>query len=329
MTSIRHLASLRPQAAAAAQQLVPKQLVAQDLHKMVNVFNIEGGDCAARLKKGATWQNLAVVIDRPMLEDRTLGDISKGAEAKKYKLKESLVQDYNESKVNLAYLLVSRWAMENVHAHQHIPKDREAVVTFQIHRAKSALPQARLIKDMLLAAVPDCEELHDKAQPDLCSLRLPKANVRAEFRNVTEHGTAECVGYENTDILVSLSLVGGLSHSLPSGSFVMPSSFVPMDTDKDNKVLRLGDRYTVTNDLCAVLPQVLESQRPEDLTLANGRFASPNPDKAHQSTEALRLGDFTDGRTSEPALQINTIWNPRNRAEPIAVQEAPSLRMAA
>lgn len=263
-------------------------------------FRVAGGWKSKAMYKRypeGIWANLCVVLDRPLITGKTLDAVTSGSKAAEYALKESAIEEFNEQRVNLAYLLILKYYISFA----------PLKITCQIHRGSSAKHQIAVIKKLL-------SESYGSRYYEVSENTVRVTNGLGVATIVFRNGYKidDCDHYGDSDCVISLSMVCGLEYGLPSGSLLLPDKFIPMDFKVDasgkpyDHVLYETMKYSVTNDLVHKMRDVLCEQSKKVVGLVNS-IPSKNPEKAHMTTEKLTYDDFHFGST---LAQIPSIWNP-------------------
>jgi hypothetical protein len=285
------------------------------LKSYVDVLNIEGGlipTCHFSKDKHQIWANLAAILDRPLLNGIDLDEITK---SNVYPLKESSIPEYNEAKVCLAHALFLKYYIG--HAREIAEKsNREDVkIVIQVHRGSQAKLQIKNLESTLEM----CFNGEFKRQP----LAGFPVNVQSVYKSVQKQVVVEfrfgyapsTIGnYEDADIVLSLSLVAGLSEKLPSGSLVIPQKFVPMSLD--DMVMKKSEEYEASNHLAGSIPDILQEQSEEFIAAINTIFRSPNPAKESLKATTLKVADFNP----VSLLQVDGLFNPKTLPKEFSIQ---------
>ena len=195
------------------------------------------------------------------------------------------ILDYNDCKVNLAVLMII----------DHFKVNNNNLY-IQIHRGSSGLIYIKLLTAILQDYYKD-EILHVDNNVFTFS-----NGFTLELDNGYKPETLkEHPGYHT---LFSLSLMGGLSHSLPSGTITLPNRFIPFDTN--NLRLDFTRIYEPNNYLIEIIDDILSVNQEKYFNTIN-TFKSQNPMKCYS---AARLDNNHEDFTCVTVLQIDELWNP-------------------
>jgi hypothetical protein len=285
------------------------------LKSYADVLNIEGGLIPTHhfsKDKKQIWANLAVILDRPLLNGVDLNELS----AKNiYPLKESSIPDYNEAKVCLAHLMLLKYYIGQAHVVAKKPDSEKVKIVIQVHRGSSAKFQIKNLETALETCF-EGEFKQEKSPSVLDNIHSfykgIHKNIEVEFR---WRYTPDAIShYEDADIVLSLSLVAGLSEELPSGSLTIPHKFVPMFLN--NMVMKKSEEYEAPNHLTGKISEVLQNQTEEYVAIINKIFKSPNPDKASLNATALKVIDFKP----VTVLQVEGLFNPKSLPKMFSIQ---------
>lgn len=295
---------------------VPHQKVSlEKLHQYGDAFNIEGGKPACLLRKNQIWLNLAAVLDRPLIDGKTLQEIT---ESNTYPLKESSIESYNEAKVNLAFLLTALHYLQHGHTFLNKDQNQDITLTLQIHRGSSGIKQMEIFKALLATAVGEntiTKNPGKKTYPGfLETWYFPDYKTNMEFRIGYEK---EYIGhYKKSDILFSFGIVGGLNPEYPSSSLLVSDTFIPYDVD--THTVTCNKTYHVDNHLLTQIDSILKNPRHAQLVeMINSRanFLSPNPAKKELKACTLQPNDFKKATL----FQITKLFNPTDKSQEISI----------
>lgn len=296
------------------------QVPLDELYRYGDAFNIEAGQPSLKLNDKQIWLNLVAVLDRPLVDEKTLEEITLN---NPYELKESSIESYNEAKINLAVLSIVHHYLENGHELLKKPISDDVVFTLQVHRGKSGKKQLVLFQKLISMALGDMEiqkNIEKASYPGFFdSWYIPEYKTKLEFRYGYENPEEHFLDYyEGTDILFSFGLAGGLNPGYPSGTLLLPQSFTPFDTD--HNTVYLNKTYGAKNHLISKLESILENPKHGDLvSLINHteQFLSPNPDKKHIKAVPISLYDFKEAKL----FQVYKNYNPKDKKEHVTLIE--------
>jgi hypothetical protein len=292
---------------------LPQQIALKELHKNPlagDVFNIEGAKPTQQLSPTQIWANFAVVLDQPILNGITLQEIT--TDNDRFPLKESSLPHYNEAQVNLAYLLISGYYIDNAHKIAKRSKNEPINITFHVHRNSSAPSHIKLLQELILQAYPKEGKLLEDESSEFPKLFFPKQKVTIHFQR--GYTLADFKNYQDSDIILSISLVGGLNPEMPSGGIVVPYQFTPMDI-KTYEVFPQKS-YSVNNQFLAAIEAICQHPKQDQwLTLVNNAFCSPNPAKKDQKARKMVKSDFKVVRL----LEIEANFNPKNPEQLVTI----------
>lgn len=302
----------------------PTTITLAELYQHGDGFNIEAGTPFFHLNQQQIWLHLAAVLDRPLLDGKTLAEITTH---NPYPLKESSIAQYNEAQVNLALALITIYYLQQGHTLLQKPANELMTICLQVHRNSSGLAQVKMLQTLLAAVInfTPLENQQLSATPGfITAWYLPAYHAKLEFRI----GYApETIGYyQHADIIFSFALVGGLNPNYPSGTLLLGQEFIPFDVDQN--VVRKCDRYQTRNHLLTEITKVItQPLQQELLQLINSSAAllSPNPAKQALLATPLTSADF------KPAtiFQISRLFNPTDRQQKIKLMTYSSLPAAA
>lgn len=291
-------------------------LLLHQLHTLGDAFNIEGGTPFLKLNKHQIWLNLAVVLDRPLVDGKTLHEITTH---NPFSLKESSIETYNEAQVNLAFTLITLHYLQHGHTIMKKAPEQDMHLVLYIHRNSSGKKQVKLFQSLIQAAI-DKNNIVKNLEPKKNSPSImdvwyfPEYKTTLEFRIGYED---YMIGnYEDCDIIFSFSLVGGLNQKYPSGSLLIPEQFIPYAIDAHT--IYKNQAYSVSNHLHQELPLILEHPEHEKLVEVINRtplFLSPNPVKNSLRAQKLTLQDFNKATI----FQIPKNFNPTDKNQMITI----------
>lgn len=292
-------------------QPLPHTFSLQNLFKETHAhaFNIEAGKPALALRAGAIWVNLAMIVDASIVTGVTLEMIDKISDQMGYPLKEMAIDEYDELKVNLATLLIMTHYLKE--GRRLVNKSAEEALTFVVHthRASTAIYINKLIARLLMEAVPGHYQPVYKAAKgrngtvleDIDRLEMPDNNTIIHFRRGFAEELTDPL-YQQADVLFSYSIVGGLSHLLPS-AMLIPHEFTPLE--EKTLTLREDKTYSVTNHLLTELDKVLAQPQEQYLALLDKSFGSKNLNKQFKA-RVLTKDDFYPTKL----LQVYDLFHP-------------------
>ena len=229
------------QASKSTEAHIEESFPIKNLYKKGDVFNIEAGKPALALTPGKIWVNLAMVLDRPLIEGVTLDTIT---ETNTYPLKEMSILDYNETKVNLAILLITNYYIQNAHKLLNKMPNETIYVTLQTHRNSSGPKTIQFLTKLISNCLQE-DFKHKQDAQGFPILEIPGKCVVISFLKGSK--IKDIKQYDKTDILFSISLVGGLNPNMKSGDFSMAQEFIPFDIEQYE--LFLNRKYSVKNHL--------------------------------------------------------------------------------
>lgn len=288
------------------RSIKPKQILLKDLHTEADVFNIEGGRPRKNLAKNKIWLNLAMVLDRPLLDGKTLDVITN---ENTYPLKEMSLEQYNETNVNLSLLLITNYYIENGRKLLKKSKTEPVNMVIQVHRDSSAPKMIAGISKLLTSCLNHSFSMsQDNSEDNLPILTIPEKNMTICFRKSAKYWGP----YEDVDILFSVSLVGGLNPKLTAGSLTLPKEITPFDIITYQ--LRNIEKYSVENRLNKDLKAILAQPQKPYFEKLNTQFKTPNVNKKEIARE-LTIADFHTVKL----LQIDDKFYPKNKEEPVIV----------
>lgn len=247
-----------------------KEYALKQLGIFANALNIEGGRVARdRLRADQIWANVCVVLDQPLCTGIDLDTITQD---NTFPLKESSLEAFDESRVNLAYYNILSYYLR--HAHRIVGKGKDCLVRMmvQVHRNRSGPAHIALLKK-LIENVP--------MEPQL---ELSWA-CGAEPLSLEQ--------YAQQDIVISVSMVAGLDSSSKSGTLILPNIFIPLDLR--SMQLMLHGTYQAENHLWHILTDIIEQQDVSENACIAAQFASPNVKKPLSECRWLKLDDFRRG----------------------------------
>lgn len=279
-----------------------------EIYQYADALNIEGGTVWQRLNPNQKWVNICYILDRPLLNGVDLAQITKKNE---YPLKESSIEEYNEPQVNYNTATILHYYIQNAHQIAKRPKEETTNIVVQVHRDTSGNKHFKLIEKLLLEGYPDDENQKippfKKAHNSLATYYYPKYNTQIDFRKGARDDSLN--GFENADIVISVSLAAGLNPSLQSGMMVVPRAFIPMNLEH-NKV-RTDQTYFAQNHLFEALDDIVKTQSENTLAIMNDKFKSLNPSKHHLKAKKLKTSDFRP----ITVLQVSKIFNPNGMTQ--------------
>jgi hypothetical protein len=226
-----------------------------------------------------------MVLDRPFIDKSTLEEITS---ANTFSLKEMSIAKYNECHVNLAVLLIIDYC-----------KNTKQNLVIQIHRGSSAVVYIKFLVQML--------EMHyGEVKNEEITSKFPTCEFDNGFKLKLTNGYAyeTLRSYPGYDIVLSLSLMGGLSPNFETGTMTLPSYFIPFDTK--NRTIDLTKTTKVSNYLNDVLDDVLSIDQSKFFHVVNS-FKSENKDK-HFEAEVINVTHF---KRNVKVLQIDGLYNPK------------------
>src|SRR3990167_2863297 len=142
----------------------PATITLAELYQHGDGFNVEAGTPFFHLQEPQIWLHLAAVLDRPLINGKTLAEITA---QNPYPLKESSIASYNEAQVNLALALITLYYIQNGHQLLHKPDTAPLTITIQVHRNSSGLAQIEQVQT-LLAAILKITQLADDRVAATC-----------------------------------------------------------------------------------------------------------------------------------------------------------------
>ncbi len=262
-----------------------------NLHCYGDALNMEGGLIPKfALTKEQTWANICFVLDKPLIEQKDLDEIT--AE-NSYTLKESSILDFNEPQAVLVQSLILDYYLKSKKP-QHI--------MVNVHRNRSGPAHLDQLERMLQLQY------------------QPKALGDRRYQ-IGAHTISLCYGtildfaerFKEADVVFSISMVAGLNQKWKSGTPVLPEQFVPFDLHSMNLVT--SGKYHSQNHLLEVLPEILALQNDKLIRKVNQLFASPNPSKKKVHAKKLTLNDFMKG----VIFQANGMFYPKKLAKQFEV----------
>ncbi len=258
------------------------------IHKWADVLNIEGGTIPKKLNKNQKWFNVATVLDKPYIDGIEFDFMSKN---KKFDLKESAINDYNELQNYFVHITLLKYCIDNAHILSNKKNNENVKIVVQVHRPKSGIKYINLLNEIICKAYPEFnsyKKLPGKLPLEVFIYELPN-NININFRYGSAPQTLN--DYEDVDIVISISLVAGFNPNLKSGDMVIPTKFVPMDLD--TMILKFNEKYFVKNYFLEDLEKIVNSQDINLLTIINEYFKSPNKTKNLKATK-FNMDDFKE-----------------------------------
>lgn len=271
------------------------------IHQWSDVLNIEGGTIAKKLSANQKWFNVATVLDRPYLDGIEFEYMAKN---KKFDLKESDITQYNELQNLFVHITLLKYCIDNAHKISNKKNNECVKIVVQVHRPKSGIKYISILDDILKKTFVEFstyKKIEGKLANELFGYELPN-NVSINFRYGSEAHTL--IGYENADIVISISLVAGFNPNFKSGDIVVPTNFVPMDLN--TMTLFLKEQYYVKNYFFEELENIIRSQKKETLDVINNNFNSPNKDKFKLKAQEFTKKDFNE----VTVLHVNKNFTP-------------------
>lgn len=265
------------------------------LHNHGDALNIEGGLIPLyKLKPHQIWVNLGIVLDKPF-EDGI--DYNEWKKKNKYKLKETSFPNYNESLADYTYATLLKYYIDEAHTITNKPSSEPVKIIVHIHRGKSGPAHIALLEKLLTKCFysgKKSENLSSSLHPKIfnnaiATYRYP-GNTIIEYRYGSGLMPEIFGNFDNADIVISLSLVAGFNPNIPSGSIVVPTTFIPFTLF--NMQLRKDLQYSVPNHLAKAIPKLVKSQDPKVINIINKLFRSENRNKGHLVAKRLTKGDF-------------------------------------
>lgn len=279
-----------------------------EIYQYADALNIEGGTVWQRLNSNQKWVNICYILDKPLLNGVDLAQITKKNE---YPLKESSIEEYNEPQVNYNTATILHYYIQNAHDIANRSPDETTNIVVQVHRDTSGNKHFKLIEKLLLEGYPDDDNQKitpfKKAHNSLATYYYPKYNTQIDFRKGARDDSLK--GFENADIVISVSLAAGLNPSLHSGMMVVPRAFIPMNLEH-NKV-RTDQTYFAQNHLFEALDDIVKTQNVQTLAIMNDKFKSLNPSKHKLKAKKLKTSDFRP----ITVLQVSKIFNPNRMTQ--------------
>lgn len=283
------------------------------LHTYADACNNEGGQVAACLNERQQWGCFHILLDRPLIDRHTLADLNA---SNKFLLKESMIAEYREERVNQACLLILSYLVDHLRSIASLGADEPAQLTVHVHRRSSGIAQINtllipMLHEFYYGALQTellevCEVLSKDPEDYRIKLTLPP-HTGIIFRNGYHPKTFK--DYEDSHFTLSLGLVMGLNPQWSSGTLLLPEDFIP--TDEVSGYIYESQRYQKKNSLkdylSAIIADTDRQQKVINIIHSNPAYHSPNPDKPFQSLLPLTLNDFH----APQILQILTLWSPK------------------
>lgn len=278
----------------------------KNLYQVGDVFNIEAGRPAKALAKDKIWVNIAMVLDRPLIDGVTLDEIT---EKNNFPLKEMSIPEYNETNVNLSLLLITNYYLENGHRLLDKSPSDPLKLLIQVHRNSSGPKMIEHIAELLTNCLNQNFNQITGAN-GLPVLALKDKNILIEFRKGVKNEALK--NYDNVDILFSVSLVGGLNPKLPSGTLTYAKEFIPFNIETYE--LFPDQQYKVNNRLNQDLDAILAQAQEIYFDKLNNIFKSQNHNKKHLARK-LTKDDFHVTKS----LQIEGNFYPKDPEKMVSV----------
>lgn len=299
------------------QMLTAMEIPIHELKALADGLNIEGGSIPRQyLCDKQIWANLCVVLDRPF-EDHVEWKELKSSSL--FPLKETTIQDYNETQVNYTYATLMNYYITQAHHITNKPLEETTKVLIQVHRNSSGHYHVGLLESLLLNCYPDILKIKlpnkGRTKYELFSYTFPDINVEATFC----YGTApENLGelglYNEFDIILCFSSVAGFHPHWKSSSLLLPTFFIPFSLK--HATIYPEEKYFVNNHLITHLKEILSTQNSFILGKVNELFRSINFQKNYMTTNKLKLDDFKIA----VVLQVEQIFNPSEHPTSIRIQ---------
>jgi hypothetical protein len=271
-------------------------------------LNIEGGTIYHKyLKSDQIWANLCVVLDRPFEDGIEWQELT---DSNSFPLKEAAILDYNESQVNYAYATIMHYYITHAHRFLKRAPDQIAKILIQVHRNTSGPRHVELLEQLLCQCYPELEKVKStknalKSKHELFSYFFPDQYLQVDFcYGTAPENLGELGKYNEVDIVLSFSLVGGLNAGWKSGSLLIPNQHIPFYLN--NGYMAFEKRYFVQNHLNYVLADILKSQNEAVLQKVNDSFYSKNSQKSKNQAKKFAREDFK----SATLLQVDGNFNP-------------------
>ncbi|WP_010299971.1 hypothetical protein [Candidatus Odyssella thessalonicensis] len=130
----RHITLLQP--CHPSQDLPTLSL--EQLHTYADACNNEGGQVADCLNEQQQWSCFHILLDRPLIDRHILAVLNA---SNKFLLKESMIAEYREEKVNQACLLILSYLIDHIRHIALLDVDKPEQLMVHVHRRSSGIAQ--------------------------------------------------------------------------------------------------------------------------------------------------------------------------------------------
>lgn len=268
-----------------------KQMQSKDLYKIAAGLNIEGGfPYLDIIKDHKIWVNLVLILDRPLVDGILFDDMLKllDLDSKEYSILENTVENLNEHTFLAVYLMIIGYYISTSIANGKVGNLPKIII--HIHQDGN-LKTCQTLKKLIKQYVDSMMTYYDM-----------KADISYDVDNYTYITTKHKY---DCDVLISLSQCAGLDPELETGTFIVPTEFIPFYV-KEN-VVCLDKTYQVVNDLRNSIDSILASKYCRYATdYVNGNYLSSKLSKNEKYKVDIKREYFSFG----PIMQVDDLWNP-------------------
>src|SRR5262249_4067663 len=151
----------------------------------------------------------------------------------------------------------------NVHELSKKSVEQTAKILIQAHRNTSGPKQIELLETLLSSCIPELDYIKvvasKECKNELFSFLYPRMNAEVIFCYGSYPETLGKLGkYDNVDIVLSLSLVGGLNPDWESGSMLISRKHIPFSLK--TLILDQQNEYTTQNHLKEAINDIIATQ---------------------------------------------------------------------
>ncbi|MCC2645963.1 MAG: hypothetical protein K0R02_28 [Rickettsiaceae bacterium] len=276
----------------------------KDIKKFGDIINIAGGRIPHdRLKNGQVWGNICFVISNPLEEDLS---VAEWIGRKKYPLKETYMQNFNEAQVYYTFATIIRYYILNAHSIAKKSPNEEVKIVVHIHRNSSAESFIKYIQETIKDSFPELARFTQEKNvfdPLLFNRIHLSSNVTVDYRY--GYLPNSLIDYKDANIVLSISPVASINQNLQPGTIVTPTHMVPMSLD--SMTVMASREYKVSNHIVEVADKIIQSQDARALSVVNNRHLSPNPLKRDLKAELIKKDIFLP----TGLIQVDGYFNPK------------------